>query len=85
MNSNTEIEVEEIAKRVGAIVTCPVCFSYDLHAGDDDADRLVYAEATNRAKDQITPGFRGGRTEEARSAVNALLSRYPYQCPGCRA
>ena len=83
MNSDTRIEVEEIAKRVGAIISCPVCSRYDIFADNHKADRKVYAEAIIRAKDGNTQGFRSVRLPEAILAVKGVLDDALRQCPGC--
>lgn len=83
MNSDTRIEVEEIAKRVGAIITCPECSHYDIFADDHKADRKVYAEAIIRAKDGNTPGFSGVALPKAILIVKGVLDNAPRQCPGC--
>lgn len=84
MNSETVMTVEEMAKREGAIVSCPTCFSYDVHAEDEDADRMTYAEATNAWK-RRHHDFYGMTREEVMGVVKGVLNDAFDNCPNCSA
>ena len=82
MNSETVMTVEEMAKRCGAIVSCPTCSGYDIHAGDDGADSMAYGEAINAWKDGHRDFLCMSRKEVV-GVVKGVLDDAFYECPNC--
>ena len=81
MNSETRPTLEDYAKQAGAIVTCATCHTYEVYAGDSDADSKAYAIATNAWKDGE---FRMDSREEIMEQMQSVLSDANHKCPSCR-
>ena len=84
MNSDTVLTAEQCAKDAGAIVSCPICHGCDIDAGDDDANRMAYARATEEWK-AGGRGFRGMDREEVMDVVKSVLQDALIECPSCKA
>ena len=82
MNSDTVELAAHLAKDTGAILSCPVCGHYDLHAYDDDAERMTYARATEAWKDGAR-GFRLMKREDVMQLVKSVLDDALAKCPSC--
>ena len=82
MNSDTRPTVEEIAKEVGVVVPCSGCGNYDVDAGDSEAEKMLYAQATNLWKDGDR-AFRSMSREEVVTLVKTVLTEAPFRCPSC--
>jgi hypothetical protein len=80
MNSDTRPSLEEFAKQSGAIIPCPTCSSYDISAGDYDAERMAYGMATNAWK---SGQFRMDSREEIMSLMKSVLGGANHRCPSC--
>ncbi len=82
VNSETMTTIEELAISVGAIVECPVCHESNFHAGDDYAERMTYARATQALKDEDR-GLRGLQREKVTGFVKSVLDHASFKCPRC--
>jgi hypothetical protein len=80
MNAHVQIACEEIAQRAQAVVKCSICRNYYISAGDDDAEAMAYAMATNECK---RGAFRTSTLEETRGVMAAVLRNANYRCPSC--
>jgi len=81
MNSESREQCETYAKQSGAIVRCPRCRSYDIKAGDEDADRKAYATATNAWK---AGKFGLSDLNEVSALMKSVLTDANHECPSCR-
>ena len=82
MNSDTKLTVEELTKDVGAVVPCSRSGNCDVDAGDSEAEKMLYARATNLWKDGDRT-FRNMSREDVVSFVKIVLDEAPFHCPGC--
>lgn len=80
MNSESRPALEGMARRARAIVPCEGCHSYDVSAGDSDAERQAYALATEAWK---RGEFGGSLREEVMDAMRDVLSDANISCPSC--
>jgi hypothetical protein len=70
MNSDTQIEAEEIAVSANAIIKCPICHETLISAFDPEAESRAYAMATNAWKS----GGRGFRSMERQDVIRTMKS-----------
>ena len=83
MNSHTMETLERCAREAGAIEPCSLCGGYDVYVGDDEADRMTYAMATNAWKAGDS-GFRGmGEPAQVSAVVKQFLDAANDRCPSC--
>jgi hypothetical protein len=82
MNSDTDILVDEILAKSGALTKCPICQNYMVLAEDDDAEKMAYGMAANARKDGER-GFRGMEREDVMDMIKQALIRAPSKCPSC--
>ncbi len=82
MNSDTQILVDEILAKSGAVEKCSICHNYLIHAWDDDAEKMAYGMATNAWKSGER-GFRGMAREEVLGLAKRALDSAPSKCPSC--
>ena len=82
MNSDTDILIEEIIIKSGAVTKCSRCGNFLLDAYDDDAEKVAYGMATNAWKDGQR-GFRGMEREEVVAKMEQALKRTRSKCPSC--
>jgi hypothetical protein len=80
MNAHIQDELNEIAKKSEAIISCPICRNYMIIADDDDAESQAYAMATNAWK---RGDFRSASLEEVRAAMKSVLRDANFKCPSC--
>jgi hypothetical protein len=82
MNSDTDILVDEILAKCGALTKCPICQNFMVLADDKDAERMAYAVATNAWKDGAR-GFRNMEREEVTAMIERALIHAPSKCQSC--
>jgi len=82
INSDTEILIDEILAKSGAVEKCSICGSYMIATEDGDAEKMAYGMATNAWKDGDR-GFRGMEREEVITLVNRAIVHAPSECPSC--
>ena len=81
MNSDTRETATDLAKQAGAIIQCPICFEYEVSAGDEAAHKKAYALATNAWKSEVR-GFRGMDRQQVVDLMQTTLDG-AADCPRC--
>jgi hypothetical protein len=80
MNAHVQIALEEIAQQAQAVVKCRICGNNYVSAGDEEAESIAYAMATNACK---RGDFRSATLEEIRGAMKSVLRDANDRCPSC--
>lgn len=82
MNSDAQLVIEELVREVGAVVKCGACHGEEVRPGDESAERMAYARATNDWK----AGYFGRmEREETLQLVASELDAVPHECRVCSA
>ena len=80
MNNDTREIINSYIGQTGAVAPCDFCGNYDVWADDREAERMVYAMATNALNEGV---FRGESRDSIIAAVKAALDNVNIDCPGC--
>lgn len=78
------MELEQVALQAaieaGAIEVCEFHDYVTVTTGDDEAEKLAYAIATNKWKS----GEVGGEREDLMDAVQQVIGEAAWECPACQ-
>ncbi|WP_282118535.1 hypothetical protein [Ruegeria atlantica] len=80
MNKEAREIIDGMIKQSGAISPCNICHNYDIWSDNDEAEKLVYAMATNEWK---SGRFGPSSREDVMQLVKHALSDVTISCPSC--